>query len=140
ATRPEFRRRLFLLPSSRANALTPRPPRRYVAASVPTVAASSAAGSRAHGASLPLPPPPALYSMLPSRSCCSPPQTLKSRLKSLPSEDAQGNVHPIRRLYACSFARGARDTAESVTSWLARWTATPPNPSAIAEQCGHPAV
>jgi hypothetical protein len=49
-------------------------------------------------------------------------ETLKSKLKSLPSEDAQGNIHPIRRLYACSFARGARDTAESVTSWLARWT------------------
>ncbi len=48
--------------------------------------------------------------------------------------------HPIRRLNACSFASGARDTAESVTSWLARWTAKPLNPSAIAEQDGHPAV
>ena len=36
---------------------------------------------------------------------------LKSKLKSLPNEDAQGNVHPMRRLYACSFASGARDTA-----------------------------
>ncbi len=61
-------------------------------------------------------------------------------LKSVPNEDAQGNVHPIRRLYPCSFARGARDTAESVTSWLARWTTEPLNPSAIAEQAGHPAV
>src|SRR5260370_34347614 len=38
--------------------------------------------------------------MLPSRCCSSVNETLKSRLKSLPSEDAQGNVHPIRRLYA----------------------------------------
>ena len=30
-----------------------------------------------------------------------------------------GNVHPIRCLYACNFASGARDTAESVTSWSA---------------------
>jgi hypothetical protein len=67
-------------------------------------------------------------------------ETLKSALKSLPSEDAQGNVHPIRRLYACSFASGARDTAESVTSWFARWTTKPSNPSAIVEQDGHPAV
>ena len=67
-------------------------------------------------------------------------RTLKSALKSLLTEDAQGNVHPIRRLYACSFASGARDTAESVTSWLARWTTKPSNPSAIAEQDGHPAV
>jgi hypothetical protein len=43
---------------------------------------------------------------------------LKSKLKSPPSEDAQGKFHPIRRLYACSFASGARDTAESVTSWV----------------------
>jgi hypothetical protein len=66
--------------------------------------------------------------------------TLKSKLKSLPSEDAQGNVHPIRRLYACSFASGARETAQSITSWLARWTTNPLNPSAIAEQDGQPAV
>jgi hypothetical protein len=65
---------------------------------------------------------------------------LKSKLKSLPSEDAQGNVHPIRRLYTCSVACGARDTAQSITSWFARWTAIPLNPSAIAEQDGHSAV
>src|SRR6266513_1911479 len=47
---------------------------------------------------------------------------------------------PIRRLYACSFANGARDTAQSVTSWLARCTANPLKPSAIAEQDGHPAL
>ena len=41
-------------------------------------------------------------------------ETLKSWLKSLPNDDAQGNVHPIRRLYACSFSNGARETAESI--------------------------
>src|SRR6266481_1868840 len=45
--------------------------------------------------------------MTPSRCCSSVNQTLKSKLKSLPNEDAHGNVHPIRRLYGCSFARGA---------------------------------
>src|ERR1039458_6956434 len=64
----------------------------------------------------------------------------KSWLKSLPDEDAQGKLQPIRRLYACSFASGARDTAQSVTSWFARWTTEPLKPSAIAEQDGHPAV
>ena len=78
--------------------------------------------------------------MPPSRCCSSVNQTLKSGLKSPPNEDAQGNVHPIRRLYACSFASGARDTAQSMTSWLARCTANPLKPSAIAEQDGHPAV
>jgi hypothetical protein len=38
----------------------------------------------------------------------------------LPNEDAQGNVHAIRRLNACSFANGACDTAQSMTSWFAR--------------------
>src|SRR5712691_10864773 len=52
--------------------------------------------------------------MPPSRCCSSVNRTLKSTLKSLPSEDAQGNVHPIRRLYACSLASGARDTVEPV--------------------------
>jgi two-component sensor histidine kinase len=33
-----------------------------------------------------------------------------------------------------------RDTADSMTSWWARWTAKPSNPSAIAEQDGHPAA
>jgi hypothetical protein len=65
---------------------------------------------------------------------------LKSKLKSPLSEDAQGNVQPIRRLYACNFASGARDTAQSMTSWFARWMAMPLNPSVIAEHDGHPAV
>src|SRR5271169_6011833 len=94
--------------------------RRYVGASVPHVAANwaTAAGTGVASSAWPRP----------------------SKLNSLPSEDAQGNVHRIRRLYACSFASGARDTAESVTSWFARWTTKPSNPSAIAEQDGHPAV
>ncbi len=78
--------------------------------------------------------------MAPSRCCSSVTETLKSKLKSPPNEDAQGNVHPIRRLHAWSFASGARDTAQSATSWFARWTTKPSNPSAIAEQDGHPAV
>jgi len=41
-------------------------------------------------------------------------ETLKSKLKSSPREDAQGKFQPIRRLYACSFASGARDTAVSI--------------------------
>src|SRR2546426_5727591 len=45
--------------------------------------------------------------------------------------------HPIRRLYACSFASGARDTAASVTSWFARWTTEPLKPSAIARSEEH---
>jgi hypothetical protein len=65
---------------------------------------------------------------------------LKSALKSPPNEDAQGKFHPIRRLYACSFGSAARDTAQSMTSWLARCTTKPSKPSAIAEQDGHPAV
>jgi hypothetical protein len=65
---------------------------------------------------------------------------LKSKLKSPPCEDAQGNVHPRRRLYACSFANGARDTADSMTSWFARWMAKPLNPSTIVEQVAHAAV
>src|SRR5919108_6507649 len=78
--------------------------------------------------------------MPPFRCCSSVNQTLKSELKSLPKEDAHGNVQPIRRLYACSFASGARDTAQSITSWLARCTTNPLKPSAIAEQDGQPAV
>src|SRR5919198_3869956 len=111
----------------------------YVATSVPVVAAKGTDPkpdvSRGRGGSR-----RQLYSMPPSRCCSSVNETLKSALKSLPNEDAQGNVQPIRRLYACSFAKGARDTAESVTSWWARCTTNPLNPSAIAEQAGQPAV
>ena len=76
----------------------------------------------------------------PSRSCSPVNEALKSKLKSLPDEDAQGNVQPIRCLYACSFASGARDTAQSITSWLARWTTEPLKASAIIEQEGQPAL
>ena len=54
--------------------------------------------------------------MPPSRCCASVNWTLKSALKSLSCEDAQGKVHPIRRLNVCSLASGALDTAVSVTS------------------------
>src|SRR5207249_2878264 len=79
-------------------------------------------------------------SLRPLGCCSSVNAASKSKLKSLPCEDAQGNVHAIRRLYAASFASGARDTAQSMTSWFARWTTEPLKPSAIAEQDGHPAV
>ena len=65
---------------------------------------------------------------------------LKSKLKSLSSDEAQENVQPMRRLYACSAAIGARDTATSATSWCSRWTAKALKPSAIAEHEGQPPV
>jgi hypothetical protein len=66
-------------------------------------------------------------------------ETLKSKLKSLPDEDAQGKDHPMRSLYACSFASGARDTPQSITSWLARCATEPLKASAIIEHEGQPA-
>src|SRR5215469_13843576 len=83
---------------------------------------------------------PKLYVTAPDSHSCLVCATPKSRLKSLPYDDANGKLQPIRRLYPWIFASGARDTAESVTSWLARWTAEPLKPSAIAEQDGQPAV
>ena len=114
--------------------------RMYVAASVPVMAAnlSTFASSPARGCHAGS--RRKLYSISPSRCCFSVKPTAKSGLKSLPDEEAQGKVHPIRRLNACSLARGARDTAQSITSWLARWTAIPLNPSAIDEHEGQPAV
>src|SRR6516162_7681603 len=94
--------------------------RLYVAASVPHVAANSATGGGTDVASSAWPLRRQLYSTSPLRCCSSVIEALKSKLKSLPSEDVQGNVHPIRRLYACSLASGARDTAHSITSWFAR--------------------
>jgi hypothetical protein len=67
-------------------------------------------------------------------------ETSKSKLKSVSSEDAHANVHPIRRLYAWSLSRAAREIAVSATSWFSRWTAKPSKPSAIDEQAGQPAV
>src|SRR3954452_17617811 len=66
--------------------------------------------------------------------------TPKSKLNSPPSDDAHGNVHPIRRLKAPIASSGAYETAIRVTSWLARWTTEPLKPSAIAEHDGQPAV
>src|SRR5262245_18842318 len=107
-----------------------------VAASVPAVAAKVSAPSPApfHAGSR-----RQLYS-IPSPCCSLLNRTLKSALKSLPNEDAHGNVHPKRRLYACSFGSCPRDTAHSITSWLARCTAMPLKPSAIAEHDGQPAL
>src|SRR6185369_11822476 len=81
-----------------------------------------------------------LYLAAPDRSSCSVYAAPKSEVKSFPTEEAHGKLQPIRRLNACSFASGARDTAQSITSWFARCTANPLKPSAIAEQDGHPAV
>jgi hypothetical protein len=46
----------------------------------------------------------------------------------------------MRFLYPRSLASGARETQPSVTSWFAKCTAMPLNPSAIAEHEGQPAV
>src|SRR5215468_8391880 len=111
-----------------------------VAQSVPTVAAnavsgpSSPIGRGGHFADL------KLYSTTPDRNSASVCTTPKSSLKSLPNDEAHGKLQPIRRLYACSFSIRARDTAQSITSWLAMWTTTPLKPSAIAEHDGQPAV
>src|ERR1700722_5359612 len=118
----------------------PGPSRRYGCQSVPTIdwvkgawePSPPAAGRRSSA--------PKLYATAPAPHSASVCATPKSKLKSLPKEDAPGKLQPIRRLYASSLANGARDTAESVTSWLARWTAESSKPSAIAEQDGQPAV
>src|SRR4029079_18809195 len=81
-----------------------------------------------------------LYSTAPEAHSAGVCVTWKSWLKSLSKADAQGKFQPIRCWYACSFASGARETAQSVTSWFARWTTEPSNPSAIAEHEGQPAV
>src|SRR5215204_6928042 len=80
-----------------------------------------------------------LYSV-PSLICSRVNEALKSKLKSLLADDAQGNDQPIRCLYACSFSSGARDTAQSITSWLARWMKEPLKASAIIEHDGQPAL
>src|SRR5262245_8232527 len=110
--------------------------RTYVASSVPLIFAKLADPSLLVNG----PSRSKLYSAPPSCCCSSVTRTLKSALKALPNEDAQGNVHPIRALYPSSLARGARDTAHIITSWFARCTANPLKPSAIAEQAGQPAV
>src|SRR5688500_17081797 len=81
-----------------------------------------------------------LYDILPAFCCSSVNDALKSKLKSVPFDDAHGNVHPIRCLYPCSFSSGARDTAQSITSWLARCSWNPSKPSATAEHEVQPAL
>ena len=45
-----------------------------------------------------------------SRTCSSVCETPKSKLKSLPPDETHGKLQPSRRLYAWSFASGARET------------------------------
>ena len=66
--------------------------------------------------------------------------TWKSRLKSLPWDDTHGKRQPMRRLNAWISASGARETATSVTSRFARWTALPSKWSARYEQLLQPSA
>ena len=61
-------------------------------------------------------------------------ETRKSKLKSLPCEDAQRNDQPMRSRWASISPSGARDTAVNMTSWCSRCTCGPFTPSAIEEQ------
>jgi hypothetical protein len=123
-----------------AKALMPGPSGRQVTQSVPTIdwlqapreRCSPAAGRGSSSAKL--------YVTAPASHSCVVCATPKSWVKSLPQEDAQGKLQPIRRWYAWIFASQARDTVVSVMSWWARWATDPLKPSAIAEQVGHPAV
>jgi hypothetical protein len=67
-------------------------------------------------------------------------ETSKSKLKSLSVDEAHGKLQPMRRAYARSLTSGARETAQSITSWFARWIANPLNPSAIAKHEMQPAL
>ena len=58
----------------------------------------------------------------------------KSYLKSLPSDDTQGNSQPIRAAYAWRFSSGAIDSLTRVTSWPLRWGMTASKWSATNEQ------
>src|SRR3954465_1127395 len=128
------------MPSSSAKALIPGRSRVYVGQSVPVVAAHAASGPSvgacsggSGGCSR------KLYSG-PERCCASASETLKSKLKWPSFDDDHGKLQPMRCLYAWSFSSGARDAAQSITSWFARWIANPLKPSAIAEHEGQPAV
>src|SRR5947209_5412949 len=57
-----------------------------------------------------------LYSTEPASSCSGVCAAWKSRLKSVPDDDAHGKLQPMRRLKAYNFSSGARDTAHSMTS------------------------
>jgi hypothetical protein len=47
---------------------------------------------------------------------------------------------PRRARPSTCVSSGAGDTAQNITSWLARWTAKPLRPTAIAEQAGQLAL
>src|SRR5437868_15021426 len=115
-----------MTPSSSANALMPGRSRMYGFTSVPHMAANLLAPSEvereeigATGSSR-----SELYS-IPLRCSSSVNEALKSELNSPSVDDAQGKVQPSRLLYSCSFVSGARETAHSITSWLARCVAIP---------------
>ena len=74
-----------------------------------------------------------------SRVCSSLLEKPRSTLKSLPADDTQGKLQPIRRFYARSFASGACETKSMVTSRACRCGTTPLTASAIDEQVVHPA-
>src|SRR5690349_3472659 len=65
-------------------------------------------------------------------------ETLKSKLKWLGADDAQGKLHPMRSRYARSLSSGARDTAVNATSWFWRCRCVSSKPSATLEQLGQP--
>ena len=78
--------------------------------------------------------------MRPSRCCSSVNETLKSRLKSLPKEDAHGKCpahSPLEGLQLRQRRPGHRPEHHIV---IRQVDAKPLKPSAIDEQDGHPAV
>src|SRR6266487_2416482 len=104
----------------------PGPSAKYPAGSVPHSTASSATGPGS-----------------PSRNgatCSAVCDTSKSKLKSLPADETHGKLQPMRRLYACSFSSGARETQTYVTSRAVRWGTAPSTVSAADEQTGQPAA
>src|SRR5215813_13918526 len=108
--------------------------RTYVAGSVPDILAKATTPSNSSG--FHTSSRSKLYSKPPLRCCSSVSPALKSKLKSPPNDEAHGKVQPIRFLKACSFASGAREIVQNITSWLIRCGANPLYPSAIAEQDG----
>src|SRR4051794_7497875 len=65
-------------------------------------------------------------------------ETLKSKLKSLASDDTQGKLQPIRERYPSSLSSGARETATKLTSWCSRCTRGISMWSISEEQLGQP--
>src|SRR4029453_8433205 len=62
----------------------------------------------------------------------------RAKLKSFFSDETQGKVQPMRRLYACSFWSAACETQIMVTSRAFKCGTTPLNASAIDEQVVQP--